>query len=39
MYELNCIDESNSDTYDGMIICHKCIQKLLYGAEEREVEE
>lgn len=30
VYELKCIhDASNSDTYDGMIICHECIEKLL----------
>lgn len=30
MYELKCVHESNSDTFDGMIFCHKCLQKLLY---------
>ena len=37
MYELKCVHESNSDTFDGMIFCHKCIQKLLYKAESEEV--
>lgn len=36
MYELRCVHESDSDTFEGMIFCHKCIQKLLYGAEESE---
>lgn len=37
MYELNCIHESNTNTYDGIIICHKCIEKLIYkaGSEEK----
>lgn len=38
MYELKCVHESDSVTYEGMIICHKCIQKLLHKAE-MEVEE
>jgi len=33
MYELRCVNESDSDTYDEMIICHKCIQKLFHKAE------
>ena len=33
MYELNCIHESNSDTYDRMILCHECIEKLIYKIE------
>lgn len=33
MYELKCIHESNSNTYEGMIFCHECIEKLLYKAE------
>ena len=34
MYELYSIHTvSGSDTYEGMIICHKCIQKLLHKAE------
>ena len=33
MYELNCIHESGSDTYNGMIFCHECIAKLLYKTE------
>lgn len=34
MYELMCVHESGSDTYNGMIICHKCIAKLLQKKEE-----
>lgn len=33
MYELKLVHESESDTYDEMIICHKCIEKLLHKAE------
>lgn len=33
MYELNCIHDNNSDTYNGMIFCHECIKKLLQTAE------
>lgn len=33
MYELNCIHESNYDTYEGMVFCHECIGKLLHKAE------
>ena len=36
MYELNCIHECGSDTYDGMIICHKCIAKLLHKQESED---
>lgn len=40
MYELNCIHgTTDSDTYEGRIFCHKCIQKLLYkteGSEDKE---
>ena len=39
MYELHSahtVSDLDSNTYEGMIICHKCIQKLLYGAEESE---
>ena len=40
MYELVCIhDASNSDTYQGKVFCHKCLQKLLYGAADSEVQE
>jgi DNA-directed RNA polymerase subunit RPC12/RpoP len=38
MYELKCVHESNSDTYDGMIFCHECIAKLLYKAERSDKE-
>ena len=31
------IDEKwNSDTYEGMIFCHECIEKLLCKAESEE---
>ena len=30
MYELKCVHEGNSESYDGMIFCHKCISKLLF---------
>ena len=31
MYELKCIHElTNSDTYEGRIICHECMTELLY---------
>lgn len=30
MYELKCVHESNSGTYDGLIICHKCMERLFY---------
>lgn len=34
MYELYGVHTvSGSDTYEGMIFCHKCIQKLLHNAE------
>lgn len=33
MYELKCVHESGSDTYNGMIICHECIAKLLHKTE------
>ena len=33
MYELKCVHESDSNTFEGMIICHECIQKLLHKAE------
>lgn len=39
MYELNCIHESNSDTYHGMIFCHECIAKLLYKVESEDKHE
>lgn len=38
MYELKCVHESGSDTYNGMIICHKCIAKLFHKAEGRDKE-
>lgn len=39
MYELHSAHTvSDSDTYEGMIIYHKCIQKLLHKAES-EVQE
>ena len=38
MYELKCLHECDSDTYDGMIICHKCIAELLHTAERSEDE-
>lgn len=38
MYELKCIHESDPATYDGMIICHKCIAELLYKAERSDKE-
>ena len=43
MYELNCIHESNnntygSNTYEGMIVCHECMAKLLYNCR-KEVKE
>ena len=34
MYELDCIHESSVCTYDGMILCHECIKKLLNMAEK-----
>ena len=37
MYELNCVHESSLNTFENMIICHKCIQKLLCKTES-EVE-
>lgn len=37
MYELRCVHDYSSDTYEGKILCHKCIQKLLYGAETEQV--
>lgn len=38
MYVLKCVDEFNSDAYDGMIICHKCITKMFsYIKKESEV--
>lgn len=37
MYELRCIHDCSSNTYEGKILCHKCIQKLLYGAEIEQV--
>lgn len=36
MYELKCVHESDSNNYNGMILCHECITKLLYKAESRE---
>lgn len=33
MYELECVHESGSDTFNGMIICHECIEELLHKAE------
>lgn len=36
MYELKCLHDSGSITYEGMIICHKCIQKL-FNNNESEV--
>ena len=29
MYELKLIHDFDSDTYDGMIVCQKCLQRLL----------
>lgn len=38
MYELCSVHTvSGSDTYEGMIFCHECIQKLLHKSES-EVE-
>lgn len=39
MYELNCIHEimSNSNTYHKMILCHECIEKLLFKAESEVI--
>lgn len=37
MYELMCVHESGSEcTYNGMIICHKCIEKLLYKSKSED---
>ena len=36
MYELKTVHDSNTNTYDGMIICHECIKKL-YNKNESEV--
>lgn len=36
MYELQCIHESNNDTFDGMIFCQECISKLLHKAESED---
>lgn len=38
MYELNCIHESNDNTFNGMIICHECIAKLLHKIEGSDKE-
>ena len=38
MYELKCIHETNSDTYDGMIICHKCMRRLFSPATSESEE-
>lgn len=38
MYELKCVHESDSNTFEGMIICHECIQKLLHNAESEDKE-
>lgn len=37
MYEIKCIDSyDDSDTYDGIIICHKCIQKMIMNEESED---
>lgn len=41
MYELNCIHEGNtysSSTYNGMIVCHECMTKLLFKGESEDKE-
>ena len=30
MYELKCVHESNDNTYEGMIICHECLERLIH---------
>lgn len=35
MYELHCIHEYDSDTYEGMIFCSKCIDKLIDLGDEK----
>lgn len=40
MYELKCVRGGTfSGTYDGMIICHKCIERLFHTIEESEKED
>lgn len=39
MYELKCVHESNDNTYEGMIICHECIKKLIHPKLHKQTEE
>lgn len=34
MYELKCIHEFDSDTFEGMVFCHECIRKLIEKGNE-----
>lgn len=36
MYELKRVHGGSFDTYDGMIICHKCMERLMSESEKNE---